>query len=181
MQEKLDFLKRAVYRAFPTFRWGSSRNSYCFRRVRVPIDIFKVGGIWRNKVENTSVCGMFWRCSFYSSWAGIWRFPLCSLLYFILLLCLPFREHALTKSEHWLCRSVGRQSSATSRLPGHAFISCQCSMTRSTTGRGFPVSDILPRSTWRHSLLAALQENSSLQWELREWFFVTSKCLRFLN
>jgi Cut8, nuclear proteasome tether protein len=42
MEERLAYLKRAVYRAFPSFRLVSSRDSYSYRRVRVPIDIFKV-------------------------------------------------------------------------------------------------------------------------------------------
>jgi len=42
LEEKLASLKKAVYRAFPSFRWEASYNAISYRRVRVHLDMFKV-------------------------------------------------------------------------------------------------------------------------------------------
>jgi len=42
LEEQLASLKKAVYRAFPSFRWEASYNAISYRRVRVRLDMFKV-------------------------------------------------------------------------------------------------------------------------------------------
>lgn len=41
--QKLEKLLHQVYRAFPQKHWGNSRDAFCFRRVQIPIETFKVG------------------------------------------------------------------------------------------------------------------------------------------
>jgi len=42
LEEKLVSLKKAVYRAFPSFRWDAGCSAISYRRVRVHLDMFKV-------------------------------------------------------------------------------------------------------------------------------------------
>jgi len=42
LEEKLSSLKKAVYRAFPSFRWEASYNAISYRRVRFHLNMFKV-------------------------------------------------------------------------------------------------------------------------------------------
>jgi len=42
LEERLASLKKAVYRAFPSFRWEASYNAISYRRVREHLDLFKV-------------------------------------------------------------------------------------------------------------------------------------------
>lgn len=40
--QKLEKLLHQIYRAFPQKHWGNSRDAFCFRRVQIPIETFKV-------------------------------------------------------------------------------------------------------------------------------------------
>ena len=42
LEKNLASLKKAVYQAFPSFRWEASYNAISYRRVRIHLDVFKV-------------------------------------------------------------------------------------------------------------------------------------------
>jgi len=56
MEEKLAYLKKAIFRAFPTFRWEAGYNSFSYRRVRVHLDVFKKTCIDQLRLLVTSKC-----------------------------------------------------------------------------------------------------------------------------
>ncbi|XP_070548257.1 uncharacterized protein [Ptychodera flava] len=41
MEQRLDSLQHNIYKAFPYTRWGSSRDAFCYRRVKVHLTAFK--------------------------------------------------------------------------------------------------------------------------------------------
>lgn len=45
LEEKLKYLERNIYKAFPYTRYGSSRDAFCYRRVNTHLAAFKVSNL----------------------------------------------------------------------------------------------------------------------------------------
>jgi hypothetical protein len=40
--ENLEYFRKNVFKSLPNSRWGSSRDAFCFRRVKTHVENFKV-------------------------------------------------------------------------------------------------------------------------------------------
>ncbi|XP_074653437.1 uncharacterized protein LOC141907628 [Tubulanus polymorphus] len=41
LEDKLKYLEKNIFKSFPNTRWGSSRDAFCYRRVKTHLDAFK--------------------------------------------------------------------------------------------------------------------------------------------